>query len=104
MASARGAAHLGRCSLSGGQVPLESLRPQALRPGRLVVNNLAILLWQYLGQYAKTRLAYKADFLVACLTSILATVAGYGFVLVLFNRIPNLKGWSFEDVLFIYGF
>jgi ABC-2 type transport system permease protein len=68
------------------------------------VHRLFVLLGQYFGQYAKTRLAYKADFLVALGTSILATVAGYGFVLVLFTRIPDLKGWSFHEVLFVYGF
>jgi ABC-2 type transport system permease protein len=68
------------------------------------MKNLIVLFWQYFGQYAKTRLAYKTDFFVACFSSILATVAGYGFVLVLFTRIPNLKGWSFEEVLFVYGF
>jgi ABC-2 type transport system permease protein len=68
------------------------------------LRKLLIILWQYLGQYAKTRMAYKADFFIASFANILATVAGYGFVLVLFSRIPQLKGWKFEEVLFIYGF
>ncbi len=49
-------------------------------------------------------MAYKADFFIASFANILATVAGYGFVLVLFSRIPQLRGWRFEEVLFIYGF
>jgi len=68
------------------------------------MKDLAVLFCHYFGQYAKTRLAYKTDFLIACFTSILATVAGYGFVLVLFTRIPRLQGWKFEEILFIYGF
>jgi ABC-2 type transport system permease protein len=68
------------------------------------LRKLLIIFWQYLGQYAKTRMAYKADFFIASFANILATVAGYGFVLVLFSRIPQLKGWKFEEVLFIYGF
>ncbi len=68
------------------------------------LNKLFVILWQYLGQYAKTRLTYKTDFFIACLTSLIATAAGYGFVLVLFTRIPHLSGWSFEEILFIYGF
>ncbi len=68
------------------------------------MGKLLAILWQYFGQYAKTRMAYKADFFIASFASILATVAGYGFVLVLFSRIPQLKGWRFEEVLFIYGF
>jgi len=68
------------------------------------VSKLLVILGHYFGQYAKTRMAYKADFLVACLTGILATLAGYGFVLILFTRIPRLQGWRFEEILFIYGF
>src|SRR5512137_204116 len=68
------------------------------------LRKLLTIFWQYLGQYAKTRMAYKADFFIASFANILATVAGYGFVLVLFSRIPQLKGWKFEEVLFIYGF
>jgi ABC-2 type transport system permease protein len=68
------------------------------------LRKLLVIFWQYLGQYAKTRMTYKTDFFIACLTSIVATLAGYGFVLVLFTKIPSLKGWSFEEVLFIYGF
>ncbi len=68
------------------------------------MRKLVVMFWHYLGQYAKTRMSYKTDFLIACLTSVLATIAGYGFVLVLFTRIPRLHGWSFEEVLFIYGF
>jgi ABC-2 type transport system permease protein len=65
---------------------------------------LLIIFWQYFGQYAKTRMAYRSDFFIASFASVLATVAGYGFVLVLFTRIPQLRGWKFEEVLFIYGF
>ena len=68
------------------------------------MKDLAAIFCHYFAQYAKTRLAYKTDFLIACFTSILATVAGYGFVLVLFTRIPRLQGWKFEEILFIYGF
>ncbi len=68
------------------------------------MRKLVTIFWQYLGQYAKTRMAYKADFFIASFANILATLAGYGFVLVLFSRIPQLKGWKFEEVLFIYGF
>jgi ABC-2 type transport system permease protein len=68
------------------------------------LGKLWIILAQYFAQYVKTRMAYKADFLIASIANILATIAGYGFVLVLFSRIPQLKGWKFEEVLFIYGF
>ena len=62
------------------------------------------LLGQYFVQYCKVRLAYRADFFVAFFTSMTATVLGFGFILVLFSKIPRLQGWSFYEVLFLYGF
>jgi viologen exporter family transport system permease protein len=58
----------------------------------------------YFAQYAKVRMAYKADFFIAIGTSFTATLLGFGFVLVLFSKIPSLKGWSFYELLFLYGF
>ena len=64
----------------------------------------ARLLIQYFAQYAKVRLAYKADFIIAFFSSMAATVLGFGFVLVLFTKIPRLQDWSFNEILFLYGF
>ncbi len=58
----------------------------------------------YFAQYAKVRLAYKADFFIAFFSSMAATVLGFGFVLVLFSKIPRLEGWSFYEILFLYAF
>ena len=59
---------------------------------------------QYFAQYAKVRLAYKADFIIAFFSSMAATVLGFGFILVLFTKIPTLQGWSFNEIMFLYGF
>jgi len=58
----------------------------------------------YSAQYAKVRLAYKADFFIAFFSSMAATVIAFGFVLVLFTKIPKLQGWSFYEILFLYAF
>ena len=62
------------------------------------------LLLLYFAQYAKVRMGYKADFFIAVFSSMAATVLGFGFVLVLFSKIPKLQDWSFYEVLFLYGF
>jgi ABC-2 type transport system permease protein len=62
------------------------------------------LLVQYFAQYAKVRLAYKADFIIAFFSSMTATVLGFGFIYVLFTKIPTLQNWSFNEILFLYGF
>jgi ABC-2 type transport system permease protein len=58
----------------------------------------------YFSQYAKVRMAYKADFIIAFFSSMAATVLAFGFVLVLFSKIPHLQDWSFNEVMFLYGF
>lgn len=68
------------------------------------VNRHLKLFLLYFAQYAKVRMAYKADFFIAFFSSMAATVLGFGFVLVLFSKIPRLQDWSFYEVLFLYGF
>ena len=62
------------------------------------------LFWEYFKQYLKVRMSYRADFLIGLATSLMATVFAFGFVFVLFSKIPRLAGWRFEEILFLYGF
>ena len=62
------------------------------------------LLWAYFQQYLKVRVSYRADFLIGLATSLAATVFAFGFMFVLFTKIPRLAGWRFEEMLFLYGF
>jgi ABC-2 type transport system permease protein len=62
------------------------------------------LLGAYFAQYLKMRVAYRGDFLIGLATSTLATAFGFGFLLILFSRIPRLAGWTLNEVLFLYAF
>jgi ABC-2 type transport system permease protein len=62
------------------------------------------LLAEYFLQYAKVRLAYKGDFLISIISTFVAAAFGLAVVLILFNRAPRLAGWSFYEILFLYGF
>ena len=62
------------------------------------------LIWQYFVQYTKVRLAYRADFLTSLVTTALGTLAGVGAVWLIFRRAPLIHGWSFDEILFLYGF
>ena len=64
----------------------------------------AMLLFGYFTQYAKVQFGYRADFLISLGTSFAATCFQLGFVIVLFQKIPQLAGWHFPEVLFLYGF
>jgi ABC-2 type transport system permease protein len=58
----------------------------------------------YFAQYVKARLAYRADFATAVLASFLGTAASFSVVLLLFSRFDHLAGWSFPEIVFLYGF
>ena len=62
------------------------------------------LLTQYFVQYAKVRLAYKGDLVVSVVTTLVATAFGIALVFLLFRRAPQIAGWSFDEILFLYGF
>ena len=81
------------------------IAPASARTGilREVRRHLA-LLSSYFSQYAKVRVSYRGDFFISLATSIAATIFSLGFVVILFERAPRLKGWRFEEVLFLYGF
>ncbi|MFN2385297.1 MAG: ABC transporter permease [Thermoanaerobaculia bacterium] len=58
----------------------------------------------YFSQYAKARLEYRADFFASVLASFLGTAASFGFLLIVFSRVPAVTGWRFEEMVFLYGF
>jgi ABC-2 type transport system permease protein len=64
----------------------------------------AMLLGEYFAQYTKVRVSYRGDFLVSLITSFAATIFSLGFVIILFQKASQLKGWRFEEVVFLYGF
>jgi ABC-2 type transport system permease protein len=49
-------------------------------------------------------LAYRGDMVVSIATTVIATLFGIGLVYLLFRRAPELAGWSFHEILFLYGF
>ena len=62
------------------------------------------LIWQYFVQYAKVRLAYRGDFLTSVVTTMMGALAGIAAVYLIFQRAPLIHGWSFNEILFLYGF
>jgi len=71
---------------------------------------LAGVAWQlsifaaYFAQFVKMRLAYRVDFMIDTVANLFALAVQLTVLTVLFSKIESLHGWSFEQVLFIYGF
>ncbi|MGT2934421.1 ABC transporter permease [Streptococcus castoreus] len=58
----------------------------------------------FIKQYLKQIMEYKVDFLIGVLGVFLTQGLNLLFLTVLFQHIPTLEGWTFEQVAFIYGF
>ncbi len=55
-------------------------------------------------QYIKARLHYRADFFITSVGMVISSLATITVFWVLFDSITALAGWSFEEMVFIYGF
>ncbi|TDB53691.1 ABC-2 family transporter protein [Bacillus sp. CBEL-1] len=62
------------------------------------------MFFQYISQYMKTRLQYRADMVVELLSDLLFQAVNLIFILVVFGHTQFLNGWSREEIIFIYGF
>lgn len=58
----------------------------------------------YLSQYFKTRLAYRADFLGDLGSNLISELINLVFIIVVFQHVPLMGGWSRDEIIFIYGF
>ncbi len=58
----------------------------------------------YFAQFLKARLAYRVDFLIDLGANLFSIAVQLAILTAVFSQIRALKGWSFEQVLFIYGF
>ncbi|WP_297630458.1 ABC-2 family transporter protein [uncultured Clostridium sp.] len=58
----------------------------------------------FLKQYLKTLMEYRGDFIFGLFGFFLVQGTSLIFIGLVFNNIPDLKGWSFDEILFIYGF
>lgn len=59
---------------------------------------------KFLAQYLKILMEYKTDFIIGLFGFFVVQITGIVFLYLVFQRIPTLNGWSFNEILFIYGF
>ena len=58
----------------------------------------------FIRQYIKQIMEYKVDFVVGVLGVFLTQGLNLLFLNVIFQHIPSLEGWAFQEIAFIYGF
>lgn len=55
-------------------------------------------------QNLKRLMEYKADFLTGAISFLIDQAVGIAFIFIIFSQIPQLAGFTFEQIVFIYGF
>ena len=58
----------------------------------------------FISQHLKRLMEYKVDFTVGAIGFLLGQAVEILFIGIIFSQIPDLAGWTFDEILFIYGF
>ena len=58
----------------------------------------------FVKQFIKTLLQSRSDFLMALIGFFMTQITGIEFLYLVFSQIPTLDGWTFNELIFIYGF
>lgn len=66
-------------------------------------NRTLYIYFRLISQHIKAILEYQADFLIAMVAAMLTQVLGFIFLWVVYERIPQIQGWAFWEVAFIYA-
>lgn len=57
-----------------------------------------------ISQFLKTIMQSKVDFLMGLFGFFFNQILGIAFLYLVFEQIPSLKGWTLDQLIFIYGF
>ena len=57
-----------------------------------------------LAQDLKSKMSYRADFIISTIGMICTNIAGFISFWILFRRFPSINGWGYYEILFLYGF
>lgn len=55
-------------------------------------------------QHLKRLMEYRVDFLTGALSFMIGQITNILFISIIFSQIPKLAGWSYYEIIFIYGF
>lgn len=57
-----------------------------------------------LAQDLKSKMSYRADFIISTIGMIFTNIAGFISFWILFRSFPEINGWGYHEILFLYGF
>jgi ABC-2 type transport system permease protein len=57
-----------------------------------------------ISQYIKTRLQYRADFIIGTIGMVFANASNLVVIWLIFGSVPSIKGWTYYELVFMTGF
>lgn len=58
----------------------------------------------FAAQHLKKLMEYKIDFITGACSFLIDQVVNIAFLAIIFGGVESLKGWSYHEIMFIYGF
>ncbi len=58
----------------------------------------------FAAQHLKKLMEYKIDFITGATSFLIDQVVNLAFLAIIFGGVQSLRGWSYHEILFIYGF
>ena len=55
-------------------------------------------------QDLKSKMSYRADFVISTFGMIMTNLSGFVTFMILFHNFPTINGWDYHHMLFLYGF
>jgi ABC-2 type transport system permease protein len=62
------------------------------------------LYFKIIAQDIKTKMNYRADFIISNFAQVLHHISGFITFWLIFQNFPSVAGWNYEEMLFFYGF
>lgn len=59
---------------------------------------------KFFAMYMKSRLIYKADFVLGFTSQLINLIFSVAFLSLLFTQVESIQGWSFNEILLLAGF
>ena len=60
--------------------------------------------FKIIAQDIKSKMSYRADFIISTLGMIATNIVGFVAFYLMFTKFPSINGWSYYEMLFLYGF
>jgi ABC-2 type transport system permease protein len=78
--------------------------PAARRPPPSGLRHTVGIMGHYIAQNLKVKLTYRTELAISLFSTVLWSVVNLTFFVLVFGEVPSMSGWSFEEIVFLYGF